>query len=117
MATFTKLPLTGASNGLPILIIDTSSPGTTIHTAVTGTTDLDEIWLWVINNHTVAVDMGIEFGGTSDPLNVIRFSVDFKQGLFLVVPGLLLQNSLEVKAFTSVASVVSVHGFVNRISP
>ena len=116
MATFTKLPLTGASNGLPILVVATASAGTTIHTAVAGTTNLDEIWLWATNNHTGPVDLSIEYGGTSSPLNIIKSSIDAQKGGFLILPGFILQNGLLVRAFAGVTNVVSLHGFINRIT-
>lgn len=46
----------------------------------------------------------------------IEVTIPGESGLFLVVPGLLLTNSLVVKAFAATANVVCVHGFVNRIT-
>lgn len=114
-ASFTKSPLSGAPDGLPILVVPTVTPGTLIHTAVASPTNIDEIWLWAINNHTASVDFAIEWGGVVDPLNVIRGNIPSKSGLFLLVPGLILRNSLIVRAFASVANVISIHGFVNNI--
>lgn len=116
MTTFTKRFLSGSTNGRPILIPAIVTPGTVIHTAVAGTTDSDEVWLYMSNTHTANVDMAIQFGGVTDPGDVIRVSLAFKAGLFLVVPGFVLQNSLVVRAFASIANVVSVSGFVNRIT-
>jgi hypothetical protein len=36
--------------------------------------------------------------------------------LYLVVPGLLLTNSLVLKAFAATASEIVLHGYVNRIT-
>jgi hypothetical protein len=115
MATFTKEKLSGSTNGKQIKVAATSTPGTTIHTAVTGTTDWDEVWIYVTNNHTAAVDLTIEFGGTTSPDDLIQQSIPSKTGLYLIAPGLILQNSLVVKAFASVANVLCVSGWVNRI--
>jgi hypothetical protein len=38
-----------------------------------------------------------------------------KSGLYLVAPGLMLQNGLAIAAFASVANVVILHGYVNRL--
>ena len=46
MATFTKQKLSGSTDGKGIKITsNTGGSGTTVHTAVTGTTDFDEVWI------------------------------------------------------------------------
>jgi hypothetical protein len=116
MATYTKRLLSNSTNGKQIKVAATTTAGTAIHTAVAGTGDLDEVWLWAVNNHTVTVELCVEFGGATDPDDLICVSLPARQGLVLVVPGLLLQNGLGVAAFAGVANVVSISGFVNRIT-
>ena len=116
MATYSKQLLSGSTNGKGIKVAETSTPGTTIHTAVSGTDDHDEIWLYAINSGSAAVKLTIEFGGTSDPDDTIEQSIYGETGLVLLVPGLLLQSSLVVKAFCETADIVIIHGFVNRIT-
>lgn len=116
MATFTKRILSGSTNGLGIKVIATSTPGTTIHTAVTGTSDIDEIYLYAVNSDTTARKLTIEWGGATDPDCLIEYTVPAESGLFLVTPGLLLNNSLVIKAFCAAANVVMIHGWVNRIT-
>jgi hypothetical protein len=114
-----KQNLSGAPAGnRGIKVVAVATPGTTIHTAVTGTNlgSYDEIWIWAYNGHTADVDLTIEFGGATVPDDNIKVSVPYKQGLFLIVPGLVLQNALIVKAFASVANVVALQGFINRMS-
>ena len=41
MATFSKIPLSGSTNGKGILVAATATLGTTIHTAGSGTTNFD----------------------------------------------------------------------------
>ena len=53
MATYTKRLLSGSTNGRPIKVAATATPGTTIHTAVTGTTDFDEVWIYNVLQHTI----------------------------------------------------------------
>lgn len=115
MATFSKAKLSGSTNGKQIKVVATATLGTTIHTAVSGTSDLDEIWLYAVNSHTVNVNLTIEWGEASAPDGNIQVTIPTRSGYVLVVPGLLLQNSLVVTAFASVANVVLINGFVNRI--
>jgi len=118
MATAVKRKLSGSTNGKGIKITQTATAGDTIHTAVAGTTDgtYDEIWLYAYNGHTGNVTLTIEFGGATVPDNNIILTLSAKAGLVLVVPGLLLQNAQVVKAFASVANVVTISGFVNAIT-
>jgi hypothetical protein len=116
MAAFEKLILSGSTNGRMIKVAATSTPGTTIHTAVSGTSNMDEIWLWAVNSSTSEVKLTIEWGGTSSPDDTIELAVPPEDGLYLVAPGLLLQNSLLVRAFAGTADVVMVTGYVHRIT-
>ena len=113
MATFTKTLLSGSTNGKAILVTATDSPGTTIHTAVTGTSSLDEIWLYAVNSSGEDVRLTIEWGVITG--GNIGLAIPPESGLILVVPGLLLQNSLVVRAFADTANVICIHGYVNRI--
>ena len=116
MATFTKNKLSGSTNGKQIKVVATATAGTLIHTAVSGTTNWDEVWIYAENNHTSAADLTIEFGGVASPDDLIIMSIPSKSGLYLIVPGLILQNGLAVRAFASVANVISISGFVNSIT-
>jgi hypothetical protein len=118
MATAAKRKLSGSTDGKPIKVAATGTPGTTIHTAVAGTTPgtFDEIWLWAYNGHTSAVILTIEFGGTGVPDQNIIVTLPSKSGLIPIVPGLILQNSMVVGAFASVANVITLMGFVNAIT-
>ncbi|HEX7128333.1 MAG TPA: hypothetical protein VF406_21480 [Thermodesulfobacteriota bacterium] len=116
MATYTKRKLSGSTDGKAITVAATGTPGTLIHTAVTGTTDLDEVYLYAVNTDTTARKLTLEFGGTTAPDNLIEQTIQPEDGLVLVVPGLLLQNAAEVRAFADAANVVGVYGFVNRIA-
>ena len=115
MATFSKQLLSGSSNGKPIAISATSTAGTLIHTSQSGTSGLDEIWMYAVNSSTSAVKLTIEFGGTTTAEN-IELTITGESGLTLVSPGLPLNNSLVVRAFAGTANVISISGYVNRIS-
>ena len=115
MATFTKTLLSGSTNGASVLVSASATPGTVIHTAQSGTSGLDEIWLYADNSSSATVKLTVEFGGTAEK-DQIELNVPGESGLILVVPGLVLNNSLVTRAFAATASVVSVSGYVNRIS-
>lgn len=118
MAKAFKRKLSGSTDGKPIKVVATATAGTTIHTAVAGTTagTFDEIWLYAYNGHTAAVTLTIEFGGATVPDQNIVITLASKSGLNLIVPGLILQNGLVVAAFASVANVITISGYVNSIT-
>jgi hypothetical protein len=62
------------------------------------------------------VKLTIEFGGVAAPDNNIVVNIEPNTGLYLVCPGLPLQNGLLVRAFASVANVIVCYGYVNRIT-
>lgn len=117
MATFSKQKLSSSTNGRPIKVVATASLGTALHTAVAGTTSWDEVWLYAQNNHTTDVELTVQFGGSTSPDDLIITTIPSKSGLVPICPGLILQNSLVVRAFAGVANVITMVGFVNRIEP
>ena len=117
MATFTNQLLSGSTNGKAIKVAQTATAGTTIHTAVSGTSSLDEVWLYAHNSSASTVKLTLEWGEATAPDGNIEINIGAEgTGLVLVAPGLLLQNSLVIKAFAGVANVVTLTGYVNRIS-
>lgn len=114
MATFSKIKLSGGTDGKNIKVAATATPGTTIHTA--HATALDEIWLYAVNSNSADVKLTIEWGEGTAPDGNIEYTVKAENGLYLIVPGLLLTNSLVVKAFAATANVICINGYVNRIA-
>lgn len=112
---FTKNKLSGSTNGLGIKVVATATLGTTIHTAVSGTSSFDEVWLYAYNGHTASVVLTIEFGGATVPDNVIVQTIASKSGMVILLDGRLLNNSLVVTAFAATANVIVIYGFVNQI--
>lgn len=111
---FTKVKLSGSTDGRGCKVVATSSAGTTIHTA--HATNLDEIWIYAYNGHTASVLLTLQWGGTSTPDDDIKIPIPHQSGALLVVPGWLLTNSLVLRAYAAAANVIILHGFVNRIS-
>ena len=116
MATFSKQLLSGGTNGKNVKVVATASAGTTIHTAVSGTSDLDEVWLYAMNTDSADRKLTIEYGGTTSPDDLTEITIGTEAGWVLICPGLLLQNSLVAKAFAAAANVVVINGYVNRIT-
>jgi hypothetical protein len=120
MASFTKVKLSGSTNGKGILVASTASAGTTIHATGTSSTALDEVWLYAYNSDTAAITLTIEWGGTTAPNDNIKLSIPATSGLTLVVPGLILSGTgaaaATVAAFAGTTNKIVITGYVNRIS-
>jgi hypothetical protein len=119
MATFEKLTLSGSTDGRAVKVAATATAGTTIHTGPSSATVVDEVWLYAMNTDTTARKLTIEWGGTSAPDDLIELTIPAESGLTLVAPGLLIKGNgtpLVVRAFAASADVVTIHGYVNRIS-
>jgi len=117
MATYTKELLSGSTQGKAILVAATATAGTLIHTAIAGTAGEDEIWLYAHNTSASVVKLTLEWGGVASPDDHIKINLSAEgTGLVLIAPGILLQNSLIVRAFAGTANVINIFGYVNRIS-
>lgn len=110
-----KLVPSGSTNGKPIKVAATATLGTTFHTAGSGTAVLDEVTMYLTNTDTVDRAVTVEFGGVTSPDNLMKFVVPAGESI-LAVPGVPLCNSLAVTVFASAANVVTMWGYVNRIS-
>lgn len=123
MATFAKRSLSGRTLGRGIKVDATVSPGTLIHEASTTAGVTDEIWLYVVNSHTSSIKVTVEFGGTTDPDDIIELTILPEAGLVMLVPGFILQGDNtggvgpRVRCFAATANKVTVFGYVNRITP
>jgi hypothetical protein len=119
MATFSKLTLSGSTDGRLIKVAATATAGTTIHTGSATATTFDELWLYAVNSDTTDRKLTIEFGGVSAPDDLIEQTITAESGLVLVVAGLVIKGNatpLVVRAFCASANVVMVGGYVNRIT-
>lgn len=115
MATFSRQLLSGSTNGKPIPVAATATPGTLLHTATTG--GYDEIYLYVSNVTGSAATITVEWGGVSDPGDLVSkaVSIPANSGPTALVPGLVLNNGLVVRAFSGTSAALNITGFVNRI--
>lgn len=119
MATFSKQILSGSTDGKQILVAATATAGTTIHTGSSTATTLDEVWIYAVNTSAADVKLTIEWGGTTSPNDHIEYTVKAENGLYLIVPGLILKGNatpLVVRAFAATTNVIALSGYVNRIT-
>lgn len=121
MATFSKVLLSGSTQGKGIKIVGTASTsGTTIHATGTSSTTIDEIWLYAYNSDTVARNLVIQFGGTTAPDNEIKLTLATQSGHTLVLAGCVLTGTgaaaNTVSAYSDAANVIVITGYVNRIA-
>ena len=120
MATNYKVLLSGSTQGKAIKVVATASVGTTIHATGTSATIEDEIWFYAYNSSSAAVVLTIQFGGTTAVDNDIKLSIPATSGLTLVTPGLILTGTGSaantVAAYAATANVITISGYVNRIT-
>lgn len=114
MATFTPLVLSGSTNGRGILITTTATLGDTIHTEAS-TSGLTLLYLWAVNSSASPVKLTVEFGGVTDPDDLIEFTVPAEDGLYNIVPGMYLSGGVVVTAFAGTGNVVMVHGHAMEV--
>jgi hypothetical protein len=113
---YKKRKLSASSDGRGIKVAATASPGTLIHTALASVAavEWDEIWLRAVNTSGSAVKLTIQWGGTTSPDDEVEITIPAESGFTEVIPGHVLQNVVEVRAFAATANVIVMHGFVNR---
>lgn len=120
MATFSKVLLSGSTQGKAIKVAATASTGTTIHATGTSSSIIDEVWLYAYNSSASAVTLTIQYGGTTAVDNDIKLSIPPTSGLTLVVPGLTLTGTGSaantVYAYAATTNVITISGYVNRIA-
>ena len=124
--TFQKVLLTGCNFGQPIQITGSKSGSVhsnIIHTAIAGTTNMDEIWLYANNTHNANIVLTLSWGasgsvdsGGDGAKGQLVTDLSASAGLYLVAPGLLLNNGQVLRGFASTVDKVNIVGYVNRIS-
>lgn len=108
--------LSGSTDGKAIKIAATATPGTTVHTAIAATDQIDRVWIYAVNTSTSPVKITLEWGEATAPDGNIEYTVPAESGAYLLTDGFPLQNGLVVKAFAGTTNVLTVHGYVVRSS-
>lgn len=111
--TIKKLVPSGSTNGCPVKVVATATAGTLFHTADAAA--LDEITMYLSNTDTVDRAVTVEFGGPTSPDFHMVFIAPAGETI-LAIPGIPLTNSLTCKVFAAAANVVTMFGYVNRIT-
>ena len=114
MATVTRGKLSGLIDGRPVSKYWPSGL-TVLHTAINGTTDWDEIWVYCCNlsTHTVG-EVLFKWGGVTDPDDYIYLNMRSLQQWTCVIPGLCLNNGVEL-GISYNKGWIGIWGFVNQI--
>lgn len=110
MPSYTAQMPSGSTAGGPVLI---SSNATTLHTAVSGSTGADEIYLWVSNIGSSAEQLMVAIGSTSV---VVGYTVAANSLPLLVLPGVRVANGLAITSSGSTSNKLSALVNVNRIT-
>lgn len=113
---YKKRKLSASNDGRGIKVAATATPGTLIHTALASTAanEWDEVWLRVVNTSGAAVKLTVEWGGTTAPDDLVELTIPGEDGFHEVIPGHVLQNGKEIRAFADTANALVIHGYVNR---
>jgi hypothetical protein len=119
------IPFSGSTQGEPVKVTATGTPGTLIHTTGVSATVVDRIFLWAINTQAAAtastVLATVEFGGATAPDFNIPVPISGQGGPQMICDGFpLLGNgvtALTVKVFAATTAVINIVGYVLRIVP
>jgi len=115
----TKGLLSGSTEGQAYSV---TTSVTTVHTAPTVATSIDEIWLYATNASAADAVLHVGWGANPDTLddNRIRVTIPTKAGYKLVIPGLILKGNattaLEVQVKASAGTAINLTGYVNHIT-
>ena len=127
MPNFYKFELSGSTDGAGLTVPSVSygAPGVIVHAATTNSgtdgNEYDEIWVWAANidasPRTLGLQVGAGAGAALTNSMLAHYTVPAQgAGAMLVVPGWILQASLYLRATASLASVINLFGYVNRIA-
>ena len=109
MATYSRVLLSGTTDGQPLVIVT----GTTIHTAIAGSVAFDEVYIWASNIGTTTATLSIDWGGTTNACTTV--SIPANSPPIPIMTGQVLNNSKVIKGTAVTASQIVVTGYVNRI--
>lgn len=123
MPSFNKLKLSNSTDGKQITIttdaFSTGNNSLELHQSLssTTTTEWDEIWIYVCNVGSGPLELEMQWGRADSSTNTtvdMKVNIPDDAGYILVAPGLILQNSLQVRARCDSSGLYAI-GYVNRI--
>lgn len=114
MPVFTGSVLSGSTNGRPIPVAATATPGTLIHTV--GSTGFEDVYLFASNVTGSTATLTVEFGGVSDPGDhlIKSYPIPANSPPYPLSPGLRLAGGVAVRAFSGTGSAINITGWANR---
>lgn len=117
MATYSRVLLSGSTNGKVVIVAATATPGTVIHTAVAGALAFDELYLWASNVTALPATLTIEWGGVADPGShlVKAYVIPANSPPIPIATGQVLNNGIVCGAFSATGNAINLSGYVNRI--
>lgn len=110
--TISLVQFSGSTNGRNVKLAATATPGTLIHTA--HATALDRVYLWAQNSGAADEKVTIEFGGVTDPDDIIEFTVPGEDAPYNLIPGWTLTGGLVVRGFSASGNIILVNGYILR---
>ncbi len=115
MPVYSGTVLSGSTNGRPIPVAATATPGTAIHTA--GATGYEEVYLWASNVTASAATLTVEWGGVSDPGDhmVKSYSIPANSLPIPIALGQRIAGGLAIKAFSATGSAINITGYANQV--
>lgn len=125
MATLTKHMLSeiNSISGRRFTVKSTEASAGDIFHVAPSNTNLDELWVYAHNYGAVDVQVTFLWGLSSMPTTKVAtyhegvdITIPYKSGRALVFDGSLLYGGLSAGAYASVADVITIDGFVNRIT-
>ena len=121
MSTYTKQLLSQSLSGDAINVSATGSNTTLIHTTLSSSSVLDEVWIYACNSTSSDLTFKLLYGGT-DFTNSILFNgvLEAYAGSILICPGFMARGNdsigFSIYGNSSSLSGINVFGYVNRIS-
>ena len=113
MTAFRPMFGSGTANGNMVSITQTATAGNNLHTAITGTNHIDEVYVYACNIHTADVLLTLEIDGVA-AANQVKYTVPYNDGFHLVLPGIRMENGGTVAAFAGTTAVINCIVVVNR---
>lgn len=113
MVDVTRVHLSASTDGVPVLVTATSSPGDVIHTATNTANNLDEVYLWATNTAASGIDLTLQLGEVGGHA-LTRMSVSGGNGPNFILPGSTFDGGKVVRAYATVSGI-NIWGHVNRI--
>jgi hypothetical protein len=106
--------LSSSLSGEPVPLAATTSPGTTLHSGVAGTTQKDEVFIYANNTGVSLAMLVLEVGGTGVSNRIFQ-TLTPQDGYQLVYQGFPINNNAVIRAYSpSGANLIITQGYAQR---